>query len=438
MVKETLKGLTTNQLNFYLYEMPMDQLNSAFRKNLDTPSQHLLAFYDAENNQIRHQVSHAQNTSPRCPYSSKWTACIRTLNLEDQEWSIVIVPTSEFISFPWIAGGTLGIGLLVTGFLFFYLKMSLKRTVQQEELVNALTLSESQLKKQKLQLEEALHKLKTAQSYLVQSEKMSSLGQLVAGITHELNNPLTFIQGNIDYAFQYSQDLLNLLNLYNQYYPQSVPEICQKIHDIELDYIQEDFPNLLKSMLIGTQRIQAIINSMKQFAKKDEFDMKWVQIQNGLENTLMLVQHKLHTTTKHPNIEIIKDYDDLPLVECDLGKLNQVFLCLLENAIDAINERSEKEQRNFCPKIWIYAKMQDAQHILIQIKDNGIGIPESLQPKLYDPFFTTKPVGAGTGLGLAIAYRIIKDIHRGKLWFVSQVGQGTEFCMQIPIAYDNA
>ncbi|MEA5574477.1 AAA family ATPase [Calothrix sp. UHCC 0171] len=286
------------------------------------------------------------------------------------------------------------------------------------------------------QLESTLQELQRTQTQLIQSEKMSSLGQLVAGIAHEINNPVNFIHGNINHLKQYMQDLLYLVNISQQSNPHPV-KTSELVSEIDIDFIQEDLPKTLKSMEVGTERIREIVLSLRTFSRMDEAEFKKVDIHTGIDSTIMILQHRLKETSEHPAIQIIKNYDQLPLVECYAGQLNQVFMNILTNAIDAINEKNSK--LNFAEiaatphQITIRTLVIDNDWIEIAIADNGIGIPEKVKHKVFNPFFTTKPVGKGTGMGMSISYQIITEKHGGKLECFSIPNQGTEFVIKIPI-----
>jgi signal transduction histidine kinase len=289
------------------------------------------------------------------------------------------------------------------------------------------------------QLQKALRKLASTQAQLIQTEKMSSLGQLVAGIAHEINNPVSFIYGNLTHASQYTEDLLDLVQLCQQHCAQSSPEIQAKIKAIDLDFISEDLPKLLDSMKIGADRISKIVLSLRNFSRLDEADMKPVDIHQGIDSTLLLLQQRLRATPKYPEIQVIKKYDNLPRIECYAGQLNQVFMNLLTNAIDALEESLVNSHLSLAnektankPQISIRTKIQ-GDTVAIHIADNGPGITKELHQRLFDPFFTTKSVGKGTGMGLSISYQIIVEKHRGKLQCISAPGQGAEFIITIPL-----
>jgi signal transduction histidine kinase len=443
IMRTAFKGLDINPLNLYLYEMPVDRLDSALNKNLDSPKEHFLIAYKSQQERFISDAERAEidelradSIHPRyCPYSQDWTFCIRTVNLEDREWSLLILPDAAFAGIFAKLIGTLAIGFLSTGILVLYLFISLKRSSQQEKLLQDLMSSEKQLKIQKENLENALTQLKQTQSQLVQTEKMSSLGQMVAGIAHEINNPIGFIYGNIDFILQYSQDITTILNLYRHYHPNPHSKIQEEIDNIELEYILEDFPKILKSIQSGAKRIQEIVLSMRNFSRLDEAEMKCVDIHEGIDNTLIILQHRLKAKGTYHSIQIIRDYGNLPKIECNAGQLNQVFMNLLANAIDALREASDRNRLTQAPQIVIQSKIDSDRSILIEISDNGLGVPPNIQSKVFDPFFTTKPVGKGTGLGLSISHQIITEFHRGKLECISEQGQGTCFRIFLPLVH---
>ena len=287
------------------------------------------------------------------------------------------------------------------------------------------------------ELEQTLQQLTSAQSQLIQSEKMSSLGQLVAGVAHEINNPVNFIYGNLSHANDYTQDLLHLIELYQNHYPDPVPEILEEVETIELDFLMDDLPKLLSSMKVGADRIQQIVASLRTFSRMDEAEMKAVNIHDGIDSTLMILQHRFKAKHNQQEIAVIKTYGNLPLVECYAGQLNQVFMNVLSNALDALEERdlrrSADEMRQNPSIISITTEMPKPDRILVRIADNGAGMPESVRNRLFDPFFTTKPVGKGTGMGLSISYQIVTDRHNGSLQCTSSPGNGAEFAIEIPL-----
>ncbi len=286
-------------------------------------------------------------------------------------------------------------------------------------------------------LARALQELQQTQSQLIQTEKMSSLGQMVAGVAHEINNPVSFIYGNLTHTHNYTQDLLALVHLYQQHYPNPVPEIQEQIEDIDLDFLIEDLPKMLDSMNVGAERIRQIVLSLRNFSRLDEAEMKQVDIHEGIDSTLLILQNRLKAHGKHPGIELVKEYGDLPSVECYAGQLNQVFMNILSNAIDALdsyNQQRQLDENRVDPStITIRTLELNPDYIAVGIADNGPGITQEVRTRIFDPFFTTKPVGKGTGLGLSISYQIVVDKHRGSILCKSEPGQGTEFWIEIPV-----
>ncbi|MDB9315035.1 response regulator [Spirulina sp. CS-785/01] len=277
------------------------------------------------------------------------------------------------------------------------------------------------------QVEERTAELKRTQSQLVLGEKMSALGQLVAGVAHEINNPVNFIYGNLRYASEYTHGLLELVQKYQEKDPDPGEEIEELIEEIDLEFVNEDLPRLLNSMQIGAERIREIVLSLRNFSRVDEAEFKEADLHAGIDSTLMILHSKTKAKGDDPGIEIIRDYGKLPLVKCYPGQLNQVFMNLLVNAIDALEENRKSER-----KIEIITQKRE-KDIEIRITDNAGGIPPEVQDKLFNPFFTTKPVGKGTGLGLAIVHSIIVEKHGGTIECQSQVNDGTAFILRLPV-----
>ncbi|GAB1538457.1 hypothetical protein NUACC21_11190 [Scytonema sp. NUACC21] len=294
-----------------------------------------------------------------------------------------------------------------------------------------------QTRKEANQLAQALTELRTAQIQIIQAEKMASLGQLVAGVAHEINNPINFIHGNLEHAHQYTQNLLNCVKLYTHYHADTTPEIREFLKQAEIEFLFDDLPKLFQSMKVGTERVRGIVTSLRNFSRLDEADFKAANIHEGIDSTLMILQHRLSSSSGSPIIHVKKDYDRLPLIECYPGQLNQVFMNLLSNAIDALEERNTQATPEAIAanpsQIRISTSMLNNDWISIRITDNGLGIDEKLISRIFDPFFTTKSVGKGTGLGLSISYKIVTDKHNGKIYCQSELGKGTEFIIELPI-----
>jgi signal transduction histidine kinase len=302
-------------------------------------------------------------------------------------------------------------------------------------------------------LNQTLQELRSTQAQLIQTEKMSGLGQLVAGVAHEVNNPISFIHGNLVYVNRYAQDLLHLVQHYRQEHPRVSADLANLIEEIDLAFITEDLPKTLTSMEMGTQRIREIVLTLRNFSRLDEATMKPVNIHEGIDSSLVILQHRLKSTALRPAIEVVKEYGDLPDVECYAGQLNQVFMNILANAIDALSSHfiamTQSGQGRLADvqtpglilesvdspplMITIGTELVEPQRVVIWIRDNGPGIPEAMVSRLFDPFFTTKPIGQGTGLGLSISYQIVAEKHHGQIKCLSQLGRGTEFRIEIPV-----
>jgi signal transduction histidine kinase len=322
---------------------------------------------------------------------------------------------------------------------------------ERKQAEEALRQSEAREREKAQELEQTLGELKSTQTQLIQAEKMSSLGRMVAGIAHELNNPVSFISGNLSYARQYFQDLLELVQLYQNTYANPTREIQQQVSKIDLNFLVKDWSKLMDSMEVGAKRIQEIVLSLRNFSRLDENELKSVDIHEGIDNTLLILQHRLKVEGDRTAIQLIKDYNQLPLITCYASQLNQVFLNLLNNAIDAVEtkpdprlitihtsliQNSNETQR---PSCWASKMPNDSaqtsnhQSVVILITDNGPGMSKEILHKIFDPFFTTKPVGSGTGLGLSISYHIVVEKHRGQLSCISAPGYGTAFIVDIPV-----
>jgi len=304
---------------------------------------------------------------------------------------------------------------------------------------------ENQVAERTAELTESVTQLKAAQTQLVQGEKMASLGQLVAGIAHEINNPINFIYGNLRPAEDYIEDLLKFIDCYQTHIPEVPSPVRDCMEQIDLEFLRKDLPQLIRSMKVGADRIRKIVLSLRNFSRLDESELKTADVHEGLDSTLLILQYRLK---RHDNgslpITVVKDYGALPQLECYPSQLNQVFMNLLANAIDALEEQLQADQRathaqsthystEHPPTIHIQTLQQTADRVTIRVSDNGSGIPEELQPKLFDAFFTTKAPGKGTGLGLSISYQLLVEKHHGMLRCQSKPGQGTQFEIELPV-----
>ncbi|AFZ26086.1 bacteriophytochrome (light-regulated signal transduction histidine kinase) [Cylindrospermum stagnale PCC 7417] len=312
--------------------------------------------------------------------------------------------------------------------------------IQQAQLYQQSCDAEAEARQKAAQLEHTLYQLRETQAKLIHTEKMSSLGQLVAGVAHEINNPVNFIYGNLCHASDYTEQLLDLLQLYQSHYPNPSSTIRSTVESIDFDFLVQDLPKIMSSMRVGADRIRSIVLSLRNFSRLDEAANKPVDLHEGINNTLLILQHRLKGNGDFPGIEVIKDYGNLPKVECYAGQMNQVFMNIINNAIDVLIEESladgKQENNKAAPSIRISTRVSaDNTHLLISIADNGPGMSEEVKKRIFDPFFTTKPVGKGTGLGLAISYQIIVEKHGGLMECISEIGKGTEFWIEIPLKF---
>ena len=291
--------------------------------------------------------------------------------------------------------------------------------------------AEHELQLKTEQLEQTLAELKRTQMQMIQSEKMLSLGQLVAGVAHEINNPVNFIYGNLNYTEQYFQDLVQVVNTYQACYPEADPRVETLMEDIEFEYLLTDLPKMLSSMKMGADRIRSIVLSLRNFSRLDEAELKRANIHEGLDNTLLILQHRLKAQHPRPAIVIVKEYGDFADLECYAAQLNQAFMNVLGNAIDAVEESWHLDATRKLQITIVTEKI--AHELVIRISDNGVGIPTDRINRLFDPFYTTKPVGKGTGMGLSISYQIVVDQHQGILECLSTIGEGSTFVMKLPM-----
>ncbi|XZN99206.1 MAG: PAS domain S-box protein [Microcoleus sp.] len=316
---------------------------------------------------------------------------------------------------------------------------------ERKKVEENLHISEAQSREQATKLAAALQELKETHTQLVQSEKMSSLGLLIAGVAHEINNPISFISCNLGHLNNYTQDLLHILELYQQQYPEPAAEIQAEAEAIELDFIAEDLPQILSSMNVGVERISQIVQSLRNFSRNDNSEMKPINLHEGIDSTLLILNHRLKGKGEIPPIQIIKEYGDLPAVECFSGPINQVFMNILSNAIDALDDWNQQrglaENRGNPSQIKISTKLRDTvgdrlpapNFAEITITDSGPGMSEEVKQHIFDSFFTTKPIGKGTGMGLSISHQIVVEKHQGELDCISELGKGTTFIISIPI-----
>ncbi|BAY75642.1 response regulator receiver sensor signal transduction histidine kinase [Nostoc linckia NIES-25] len=320
----------------------------------------------------------------------------------------------------------------------FHEEELLARIKTHLQLRNLRKTLENRVAERTAALSKVLKDLQESQIQLVQTEKMSALGQLVAGVAHEINNPVGFIHGNLGHASVYFQAMAKLIELYQQHYPHPVAEIQEEIAAMDLQHMLSDLPNLISSMKEGVQRIRNISTSLRNFSRADSDRKVYCNIHDGIDSTIMILKHRLKASEYRPNIEVIKNYGDLPELECFSGQLNQVFMNILANAIDALEEsnlgRSYVDIESNPNQIWIQTSLaEDKNHAFIRIKDNGVGMSPEIKEKIFDHLFTTKPVGQGTGLGLSIARQIVVEKHGGTLEVNSAPSEGSEFIIKLTI-----
>jgi len=318
------------------------------------------------------------------------------------------------------------------------LERAIRYSIDRKKNEAALRRSEAQQRQKAKELQQTIDELKRTQTQLIQSEKMASLGQMVAGIAHEINNPISFIFGNIGCAEEYMRDLLDIIDLYQNGDSNSEAAIAEKLEDVDLDYIKTDFPQLLDSVKEGADRVRKIVLSLRSFARLDEAERKIVRVNDCIESTTIMLSGRLGKQAKRGAIDLVTTLSDLPDIECYPGQLNQALLNIFNNAIDALELRWQREP-DFVPRLEVTSKKgdrdpeDDREWIQIEIADNGLGIPDDICEKIFDPFFTTKPVGQGKGLGLSIAYQIIVDRHGGEIGCRSRLGEGATFYIRLPV-----
>ena len=310
------------------------------------------------------------------------------------------------------------------------------------QVVHELEIAQAEKEQQNQDLNQALQQLRAMQGKLLEAEKMSALGILVAGVAHEINNPISFIHGNVECANAYLTDLVSLIQLYQHHYPHPHVDIINKQQDMDFEFLSDDVFDLLKSMKVGSDRIREIVLSLRTFSRHDESEFKEADIHQGIDSTLLILQHRLKANGRDAAIVVQKDYGNLPSIPCFAGQLNQVFMNILANAIDALRDSchwlttpdsATDDQGNPQPTIWIKTQIRPDENIVsIKLGNNGPPIPATVREHLFEPFFTTKGVGKGTGLGLSISYQIVVDRHNGQLTCVSSPNMGSEFLIEIP------
>lgn len=409
--------------------------NTELMSTPDKPPANLLTSADKSLAAIAQQMVSQQQGIKLLPIDGTWKY-VAYLPLKEANWSVaLVIPRtnieSQLRSLDIIALVVLGL----TGTMIVVLWQVQAR--EQNQLKKSNELLEQRVAERTATLSTTLEQLQQSQLRLVQNEKMSALGSLVAGVAHEINNPVNFISGNITHATEYTRDLLQLLQLYQQHYPNPHPEVVECAEAVDIDFLTQDLLKILSSMRIGSSRIQQIVLSLRNFSRLDQAEVKPVDIHEGIDSTLLILQHRFKANSHRPEIALIKEYSRLPLVECYAGQLNQVFMNILSNALDALEERENQcnaETLQQSPSaIRITTQQQGRDRVTVCIADNGMGMSPEVQQRIFDPFFTTKSVGKGTGMGMSISFQIVTEKHQGQIWCESRLGQGTQFWIEIPI-----
>jgi signal transduction histidine kinase len=348
------------------------------------------------------------------------------LPIKEADWSVALVIPRENLESQLQALDVIAVAIAGLAAAMIAVLWQVQ-AIEQGQLKKSNELLEERVLERTVKLSTTLEQLQQSQLRLIQSEKMSALGSLVAGVAHEINNPVNFITGNITCAHEYTQDLLKLLQLYQEYSPTPPAQVREHEAEIDVNFLAEDLPKVFASMRMGADRVRQIVLSLRNFSRLDEAEVKPVDIHEGIDSTLLILQHRFKVTGR-AEVEIIKKYGDLPLVECYPGQLNQVFMNILSNALDALESQGHQSST-----IQIMTQRSDSNHVTICIIDNGMGMAQEVQQRIFDPFFTTKPVGKGTGMGMSISYQIIVEKHQGLIWCDSTIGKGTTFSVKIPV-----
>ncbi|HEY9862401.1 MAG TPA: ATP-binding protein [Candidatus Obscuribacterales bacterium] len=405
---------------------------------ISTPGQrpaNLLESADKSLAAIAQQMVSQQQGIKLLPIDGTWKY-VAYLPLKEANWSVALVIPRANIEAQLRSLNI--IALIVVGLAGTMIAVLWQvQAREQRQLKKSNELLERRVSERTAKLSTTLEQLQQSQLRLVQNEKMSALGSLVAGVAHEINNPVNFISGNITHADEYARDLLQLLHLYQQHCPNPHPEVVECAEAVDVSFLTQDLLKILSSMRMGANRIQQIVLSLRNFSRLDQAEVKPVDIHEGIDSTLLILQHRFNANSQRPGIELIKEYGPLPLVECYAGQLNQVFMNILSNALDALEERESQCNEAILQRspstIQITTQQRGTDRITVCIADNGLGMSPEVQQRIFDPFFTTKSVGKGTGMGMSISFQIVTEKHQGQIWCESRLEQGTKFWIEIPI-----